>query len=163
MQHHQLINQEFAILPKLPPHPKIAASWSAYWSGSALCTGKQTGAILFEKETGASSVIMAISLACIRHIQRRDNQLIKFQNYFINVKVSLLTKVTALNCLWRTILLILLVIWASVWYNECTPIHTVEYHIMCTIGSLYVNNFLKITRHWNELENYLPFQALSRQ
>jgi hypothetical protein len=99
MLHHQLNHKELAILLKSRFHPKIAASWSAYWSGSALCAGKQTGAILFEKETGASSVIMAISLACVRHIQRRENQLIKFQNYFIDVKVSLLTKVTALNCL----------------------------------------------------------------
>jgi hypothetical protein len=88
MLHQQLINKKLPILPKLPPHPKIAASWSAYWSGSALCAGKQTGAILFEKETGPSSVIMAISLACVRHIQRRENQLIKFPIYFIDVKVS---------------------------------------------------------------------------
>ncbi len=46
-----------------PPHPIIAADWSAYWSGSVLAGARQTGPIVLEKTTGASNVRMAMSLA----------------------------------------------------------------------------------------------------
>ena len=63
--HYYQYERQWVGHPSLPvvPHPKRMAFWSAYWSGSALATGKQTGATNFETTTGVSSVMMAISLA----------------------------------------------------------------------------------------------------
>ncbi len=47
----------------VPSHPKTMASCPEYWSGSVLAGGRQTGPTVLENGTGASSVMMAISLA----------------------------------------------------------------------------------------------------
>ncbi len=91
----QFINKELVLLIfPYQSHPKTIASWSTYWSGSALAGGKQTGATVLDKTTGASKVMMAKSLAYIYN----QNQIYRSKS---NVKKSSLilklTKVAALN------------------------------------------------------------------